>query len=226
MQKIINLLLAVLLVFAALVYLCCFEVGQGFIAVGAGERIYNAGLQVKWPWQKVQVLHINHQIVSLESAGQSWTIVAEIAQPKEYLKNSAGESVAALVKQAWDINAANLAAAPLLLKNGITIDTVLLTNVQVSDASWATINQKMPVLFAQIAQNILTAGEAQAQSIRAAAEASFLATQKQGLDLAAQVISASQVDAVKMLAPIYQKNPVLFKAYMQNKAQLLKNSNS
>jgi regulator of protease activity HflC (stomatin/prohibitin superfamily) len=226
MQKIINLVLAVLLILAILVYLCCFEVSEGWIAVGAGNVVYHSGLQVKWPWQKINLLNVHHQAIDLSESGKKWLVVAEITEPKAYLENSRGSSVSDLVEQAWSSDPMALPQAPLLLKNGVTILTVLQTGVILSDADQVAISQKMPALFTTISQNILSSGEAQAQNIRATAQANFLATQQQALDLAAQVISPSQTAAIKMLAAAYQKNPVLFKAYMQTTAQLFKNTNS
>ena len=226
MLKRINFLLALLAIIAVLFYVCSFEVSQGSIAIGAGSKIYPAGLQFKWPWQKITNLNISHQIVQMNTSGASWIIVAEIAQPQVYLKNSEGKSLADLIKQAWTGNASALQQNPSLTKNGIVVDSVIASGTNIADADQASILQNMQGLSTQIAQNILSEGEAQAQSSRTSAEASFLATQKQALDLAATVTGASQATAVKLLAPLYQKNPALFKAYMQAKTQLVFNSNS
>ncbi len=226
MQKIINAVLAVLLLAAIGVYLCCFEVAQGWVAVGSGNHLYAPGLQMKWPWQKIKFLEVQHQVFALQTTGEEWAVVAQVSQPLVYVQNNQGQSVADLIHQAWAGGAANLQQAPLLLKNGITVETVLQTGVHIADADQVAINQKMQGLFAQISQHILSQGEAQAQTIRTTAEANFLATQQQALDLAAQVTGVSQAAAVKMLSPLYEKNPALFKAYMQARAQILKNITS
>ena len=226
MLKRINLLMTVLVILVVLFYACSFQVSEGNVAVGAGSKIYPAGLQFKWPWQKVTNLNISHQLVDVSSSGTSWTILAEIAQPRSYLQNSAGQSLADLIQQAWTGNATALQQNPVLAKNGVVVESVILNGMSVSNADQATIIQNMQGLSTQIAQTILSAGEVQAQAIRATAEAGFLATQKQALDLSAAVTGASQAAAVKLLAPLYQKNPALFKAYMQAKTQLVLKSSS
>ncbi len=226
MLKRINVLMTLLVILALGFYFGSFQVREGTLEVGADHHLYSAGLQFKWPWQKVTVLDLTPQLIQVQSGQNNWTLVAAVTQPQAYLKNADGQSLSALVTQAWNQDAQTVQHNAMLAKAGISVNAVLLTGVNLSEADQAKILQNMQGLSTQIAQTILTSGQAQAQSIRTTAETSFLATQKQGLDLAAQVMGASQAQAVKMLAPLYQKNPALFKAYMQAKAQISKNSNS
>ncbi|MCX7123005.1 MAG: hypothetical protein NTV32_04960 [Gammaproteobacteria bacterium] len=222
MRKRINVLMSFLVIAAILFYLCAFEVSQGQVAVGAKDKLYAPGLQFKWPWQKIISLDLSHQIIDLNTAGTNWVVVAAIAQPKMYLKNSAGHSLSDLVKQAWGKSSIALQQDTTLAQDGISVDAVMQTGQTFSDADQAKVIQNMQGLSTQIAQNILTVGEAQAQDIRMVSENSFLATQKQALDLSAQIMGASQAAAVKLLTPLYAKNPALFKAYMQAETQQIK----
>ncbi len=248
MQKIIKAVLCILLLVLLGAYLSFFEVEAGTVAQGPNQQLLEPGLQWKWPWQKVTVLNTTHQAFSVTAPATTWLLIVHVQSPDDYFKNSDGHSVGDLVEQAWSramttdawgavLTTANLMRDqaqvlqslqqdPDLAKNGVSVDALILNGVDLSATDQAKIVQNMQGLSTQIAQNVLKEGETQAEQIRATAQANYLATQTQALSVAATVMGESQAAAVKLLAPLYQKNPALFKAYVEAKAKQLQNSHS
>lgn len=244
-------LLVLFLILAGLFsYFCAFEVPSGSLAFLQSKPavMFSPGLNVKFPWDSVSTINVNPTPMTVTvplKNGQnqlSFVVVTQIVTPALYLQqlNEAMPVSQALIQNiTTTANAAPLtmsAAGMVALQNevlsnlkqdtalssrGVQIQAVWLSSVAVSDAAATVIYQTMQGLAGQIAQGVVDNGAAQAAQIRATAEKGFLASQQQALDAASKMMEAGNRQAIQMLAPLYQSNPALFKAYVSAKAKLV-----
>ncbi len=242
-------LLIVLLILAGLFsYFCAFEVPSGSLAFLQNKPAvtFSPGLNVKFPWDNVSTINVNPAPMTVTvplSNGQdqlSFVVVTQIVTPVLYLQhlNEATPVSQEIIQNiTTTVNAAPIApsAAGLgalqnkvlsnlnqdtaLSSRGVQIQAVWLSAVTASDAAATLIYQAMQGLAGQIAQGVVESGAAQATQIRATAEKGFLASQQQALDAASKMMGAGNRQAIQMLAPLYQSNPALFKAYVSAKAK-------
>lgn len=212
------------------------------------SKTYSPGLHFKWPWDAVASININPAPLTVvtpirlknDNAEITWTLVTQITAPNLYLQH-VGDATSLSTLIAQNLNETlkntavtmsaqgiytlqntafkNLGQDSDLSKRGVSVESVLLSSIQLSDAAQNAINQNMQGLAGQIAQSIVDSGAAQAEQIRDTAEKGFLATEQQALNSASQMMGQGNRQAIQMLSPLYQQNPALFKAYVNAKAR-------
>jgi regulator of protease activity HflC (stomatin/prohibitin superfamily) len=232
-SKICAYFILALLIIASLAYSCLQvvpEANQG-ILLQKNRLVWLApGAHFTLPFSKVTLIPLNQQtsIVTLnnnDGSSSNITVLWQVHDAEKFWQatNNDGNKVNALFKTAltsagktMDItqNAAIMAA-------GISVNQPLLTGQNLTDAQLQATYQKMQGLATTIAQGIINDGSKNAEAIRAQGEQALIDTEGQAAAQAAQVIGAGQAQAVQINAPLYHKNPELFKLLVDTKAKML-----
>jgi len=181
---------------------------------------HNENLAVAVMWQVKDVplfvkanTNPNEVLTSLKKTIQT------LVTPQMIAKTASSAELAKLINTA-------LATNQTFTAEGISVEQVWVTSVEPNAAEQKQIFSEMKGLAATMGQSVMQNGEAQAEKIRNQAEKSFIQSQSAALADAAKVLGQGNSNAVKVMAPLYRKNPSLFKAYVAEKMKLLTGTQS
>lgn len=254
LTKIISAVLLVLALTLGGIFWASFDIAEGTVGYLANQPkfFYQPGLHFKWPWQKLNVIVLRQNTadillpVALPGGGYqlAWTLLFHVTSPAAYintpdLPQQVKASLAAALK-ATPITALSpavvtglqtqtltfLQADKSLAKVGIAIDAAWVSDVVVAPEQQSLIDAAMNAKADMIAAGIVSTGLALAQQTRVNAQNNYLAIEAQALKTSGAWLAESNKKAVALLAPDYQKNPALFKAYVDAQSKLLALSKS
>lgn len=180
------------------------------------------------PFSKITLVPTNLQLSLINlptgDGSDNISIIWQIADLNKFWQATANHSnrINALFIKALNANK-NYALTndPTINAAGIAIQQVLLSGQNLSDTELTNTYQKMQNLAGTIAQDIIVAGNTNAQIIRAAGDQTLIDTENHAINQAAKIIGEGQAQAVELNAPSYQKNPTLFKLLVDTKAKML-----
>ena len=227
--------------------------GQRGVYIQQGQvKVLQPGLHFALPWDQPRFVNVNNQFsrfsVALPDHNENLTVavmwqvkdvplfvkadtnsdevqaglkktIQKLVTPQMIAKTASSAELANLINKA-------LAANQTLIVTGVGVEQVWATAVAPNDAEQKRIFANMKGLAATMGQSVMQNGEAQAEKIRDQAEKNFIQSQGAALADAAKVLGQGNSNAVKVMAPLYQKSPSLFKAYVAAKMKLLTGTQS
>jgi regulator of protease activity HflC (stomatin/prohibitin superfamily) len=196
-------------------------------------KILPAGVHIIRPFVRVHLIPMNEQVSLIsftDTLATQWSVVWHVQDITKFWQVTHGDQnrvlplfTAAIVAASKDgaVLPASINENQTVKAAGIVVDQVLLTAQVLSNTQLQATYQKMQGLAANIAQAIVVAGAKKADAVRAQGDQALINIEGQAASQAAAIVGIGQTQAIQITAPLYHKNPALFKLLVDNKARAL-----
>lgn len=197
------------------------EMNMGVMTSKNKTEFLATGVHAHVPFARVHLIDLSQRVsvVSVNSQNMisNYSVLWSITSPQRFWNVTQDDG--AKVEGLFADNIASLAQNTAVQNAGIQVNAVMLTGQNLSDANLKTTYQNMQGLANAIAQGIIADGNKNAQVLRSQGDATLVQIEGDAAAQAANVVAEGQIEAMQMNAPLYHKNPELFKLLVNSKAQ-------